>query len=211
MGKRRRTLLMSAMSIMLSVAMLVAGTYALFSDRVTIENHLVAGTLQVTLVRTKLEQRKLDSNGVVRSMAVDETRENFTNTTTDEKNIFGIGKNEVIAPSSSYKATMLITNGGNVAFDYSVKIKLGTSEGKLSDEALCKQVKVVVTNGTTEYSKYLSECDQEMTVFTGRVYAGGNQDEFSIKLVFENRTDNNSAQTTTAWFDLVVDATQAVD
>ena len=210
MGKRRRTLLIAAMSIMLSVAMLVAGTYALFSDSVTVENHLVAGTLQVTLVRTKLEQRKLDSNGVVKDLAADETRENFTNTTTDEKNIFGIGKNEVIAPSSSYKATMLITNGGTVAFDYIVRIKLGTSGDKQSDEDLCKQVKVVV-NGDTENARYLYECaDNDLEVLRGRIVAGGSQAIFTIQLIFENRSDNNNAQAQKAWFDLTVEALQAV-
>lgn len=208
MGKRRRTLLIAAMSIMLSVAMLIAGTYALFSDSVSVENHLIAGTLKVNLVRTKLEQRKLDSSGVVRNFAADETEEDFTHSTS--KNIFGMGNSELIAPSSSYKATMRITNGGNVAFDYYVRIKLGTTGDKQSDENLCKQVKVIV-NDDTENAKYLSECTDGLTVLTGRVAASGSQAVFSIKLVFENRSDNNDAQSEKAWFDLIVEAVQATD
>lgn len=208
MGKRRRTLLIAAMSIMLSVAMLVAGTYALFSDSVTVENHLVAGTLQVTLVRTKLEQRKLDADGVVKDLAADDNPEDFTHATT--KNIFGMEEGELIAPSSSYKATMRVTNGGTVAFDYIVRIKLGTSGDKQSDEDLCRQVKVVV-NGDTENARYLYECaDNDLEVLRGRIVAGGSQAIFTIQLIFENRSDNNNAQAQKAWFDLTVEALQAV-
>ncbi len=219
MGKRRRTLLLAALCIMLSVAMLVAGTYALFSDSVEVENHLIAGTLDVELWRTKLVKRKLDStDGVVKPVTESEEKVNFTNATS--KNVFGIdnAEYELIAPSSSYTATMLIKNKGDVAFDCYVKIKLSTDSAsnilssESNDVALRNQVRVVVTYGGTEvYSEYLSDYGTEGKSISVGTVLKGKEEEFSVQLIFENRDDNNSAQSGKAWFDLIVEATQHVE
>ena len=64
MGRSRlRTLLVTSVVIMLCAAMIVGGTYALFSDSVEVTNHLVAGTLKVKLERIDLEQWRLDEDG----------------------------------------------------------------------------------------------------------------------------------------------------
>lgn len=205
MGKRRRALLLASMSIMFCVAVLVAGTFALFSDRATITNHLEAGTLKVKLVRTKLECNRLDTDGIAKAVAADTTEKDFTSASTD--NVFGMSGSELIAPSSSYKATMYIANnGGTVAFDYKVKIVIGASDSQLAE-----QIKVIV-NGDTENAKYLSDyvAGNDYVVKSGLVKTDGslNGEEFSVKLVFENRSDNNAAQAKQARFDMIVEATQ---
>ena len=62
-SKRLKTLLVCALSIMLCVTAVAVGTYALFSDNVTVKNHLQAGTLKATLTRTLLEKSEIGTDG----------------------------------------------------------------------------------------------------------------------------------------------------
>ena len=69
-GKKLRTLLMCTLSIMLCMATVVVGTYALFTDKVTLNNHLQAGTLEISLVRTKLTKTELTADGYLETNTV---------------------------------------------------------------------------------------------------------------------------------------------
>ena len=55
MGTKTLTkLLMASLTLMLSVSVAVAGTFALFSDKTNVTNHLSAGTLKIGLERVEL-------------------------------------------------------------------------------------------------------------------------------------------------------------
>jgi len=58
---KKRSVLLSVMTLVLCLALVAGGTYALFSDQVTLTNHLEAGTLDITLTRTKLVTKSLDN------------------------------------------------------------------------------------------------------------------------------------------------------
>lgn len=141
MGRSRvRTLLMASITIMLCMALLVGGTYALWSDKVEVSNHLQAGTLKVKLVRTDLEQWRVDERGIVSKVTIsdDDKKADFTHDTVSkdaskyEKNVFGMDDNELIAPTSKYSATMRIekTDKTNIAFDYNVYIRLSADRSE---------------------------------------------------------------------------------
>ena len=49
MGKSIRAALLSAIIACLCLVLIIGGTYALFSDSVTVNNHLAAGKLKVGL------------------------------------------------------------------------------------------------------------------------------------------------------------------
>lgn len=220
MGRSRlRTLLVTSVVIMLCAAMIVGGTYALFSDSVEVTNHLVAGTLKVKLERIDLEQWRLDEDGIVKKAELSEAEKtgDFTRGTT--ANVFGMNETEAIAPSSKYSAKMRIANdGGSVAFDYKVYVTVDSSQSE-TDEELAKQIKVTVTdkNGVKRSEKTLWEC-ADFEVANGRVLIGeaeSEQDEFTVTVEFvnilspEDGNNNDLAQGKKAKFDLLVVATQA--
>ena len=51
MTKRKRSVLLSILTLVLCLSVVAAGTYALFTDDVTFEEHLNAGSLDITLIR----------------------------------------------------------------------------------------------------------------------------------------------------------------
>ena len=203
--KKLRALLSAALMIMLSVSIAVAGTFALFSDSVTVTNHLQAGTLKVGLERTNLTVRALDDDGVLQTT---------TNTNTisfaepNNSNIFDLN-NKLIAPGAYSEATMQIKNNGSVAFVYSVKIQL--KDG--SDEELASQVNVWVKIGNGEYVNKgtLSDFAPADYIVTAGNHVDKNATEsFMVKLEFPGADSNNEAQAKQADFDLIVFAEQYV-
>lgn len=208
MGKSKvRTLLTACVMIMLCAAMIVGGTYALWSDKVEVNNHLSAGMLKVSLQRTYLEKYTLGDD-MYMTKTTDDTIAPAT------ANIFGMG-NEVVVPTSYYAARLKLTNDGDVAINYEIKVVVKND----SDKELAKQVKVFIGEGeignvTYDEGKYLvTETDGNVTLtqFTiGNGFIDKNQTGkvFWVKIVFENRHDNNAAQNKRAEFDLLVTATQ---
>lgn len=202
MGKSKiRTLLTASVMIMLCAATIVGGTYALWSDNTTAETHLSAGNLEVELKRTGLSKTYLDTDGYLKT----ETLQNTVDFTSDtDENVFGIGDSEMLVPGSEYSAKLELKNVGDVAFDYTVKIKL-----KSETNALAEQLKVYV-NGEAKGSLSALIGDG-VTVFLGAMAANDAADEFTVKIVFENsdnKVEQNNAQNCMASFDLFVEATQ---
>ena len=210
--------MMASTMIMLSTALLVGGTYALWSSDVTLNNHLQAGTLNVKLVRTELVQNRLDANdGIVKEKVVQKATDepvDFTFGTTE--NVFGMDSEELIVPTSKYSATMCIANdGGSVSFDYNVYLKLGAE----TDEELAKQLKVTITeqNGNQK-SEFLSSLDKKYEIASGKVMvreAENARSFFNVTIEFVDdqsegvQFDNNEAKGLKANIDLYVEAVQA--
>lgn len=214
--KKKRVLLISCSVIMLCICIIAGMSYALFTDSVSVGNHLQAGNLNVTLTRTNLEYSVLDDGG---ELDVTKVEEDLDLTTSTANNVFGIDSTDIrIVPGSYFDADLEIKNAGNTAFTYSISIKL------LGDSTnLAEQLKVIVTrpDGTTT-EKMLSELASGLSIDTGKMKVGEDAQSFSVRVEFiddvdynkdltddDEKMNNNAAQNDSAVFDLIVTAVQA--
>ena len=207
--KRLRVLVLACATILVCLALIIAGTYALFSDSTKITNHLEAGTLDLTLTRISYSSKYLNDQGLLETR----TGGTYDFSNPSSQNVFGLEAGAKLAPRSELSATLRISNEktkSNVAFDYWVDIVGG---GKL-DPVFADQLLVTVTKGgETVDSFYLDELG------TGRVLGGttglglvkvGESQEFTVIIQFVDRssTENNKAMALEADFDIVVRAVQ---
>lgn len=213
MTKRMKTLMLSGMTIVLCVMIMVAGSFALFTQNSKNTTHLVAGELNAKLERVALTTTKLNSKGYLvteEEQTSQDTPVDFTGETTD--NVFGLEDGELIVPCTVLSATMQLSNDGDVAFGYYIAIV--AHEGYETTE-LAKQIKVSVTDaGGNELaaSQYLSD---GLTIGSNTdfiaVVENNQTATFTVTITFEDRTDNNKAQNAETIFDLLVYATQETD
>lgn len=217
MTTRKRSVLLSVLTLVLCLALVASGTYALFSDQVTLTNHLQAGTLDITLVRTTLTTESLnpDNGFLVKtenpadidfSEPADPNDPNAKN-----KNIFDITEGTLIVPGCWYSAEMQITNNSDVAFGYWLEIVFDDKDNL----ALADQLLVTVTTVDGVKSDELSEIDQ----FIGEekdpigILAKKGTNLFTIRVDFKDLDDsiNNQAKGQGLKFDVVVHAVQITE
>lgn len=219
MASSKRVLLVSASMVLLCLCIMVGATYALFTDSATIHNHLTAGELNIKLERTALEYTVLDSEG--RNVVITKTgSDDFSDTTLEEANIFGLLDDRLIAPGNYAKATLVVSNEGTVAFDYVVYVNL---ESQLNDLADQLQVMVFDENdqqvGETMFLKDIGMAtnnDLGYPVFSGESIGASDSDTFTIQITFYDDTNsdydrenpNNDAENLQVMFDLIIDAVQ---
>lgn len=197
---RKRTLLISGSVILLCLTVITGMTLALFSDDEAVQNHLKAGDLDITLVRTKLTSTYLTERGFLDTIT-DTKVKDFTNSTNE--NVFALDE-ALIVPGSKYVAEMQVSNHSDVAFGYWVEIVYTGA----ADIDLAEQIKVTVN---TAESKRLNQglmvgSEQDPI----KVLAVGEANEFTVTVEFldlENEV-NNMAQGDSVTFDLVVHAVQ---
>lgn len=206
---KARVVLYICIALFLATSVGVGMSYALFTDSVEVQNHLEAGTLDVTLKRTSLEYTLLNEEGYLET----KTEGELDLTKATEKNVFGLdAATTKIVPTSYFDAKLAIGNNGNVAFDYSVEIKLIT-ENEEEANALAKQLKVTITNdaGDVVAEYMLSDLygTANCEVKAGHMKANETEHTFGVKVEFVNSDANNDAKSQTARFDLFVTATQA--
>ncbi|MBQ3493763.1 MAG: hypothetical protein IJA88_06615 [Clostridia bacterium] len=196
MVKKIKMLFLSCLTIMLCISAIAVGTYALFSQEVTLTNHLQAANLGFKLERTYIEKT---IGGVVQT-PVDETANptDFTNATTE--NIFGLTQNDYVVPTDSLTVTLKLTNTGNIAFKYWVKLDNFVGEQSFRDQLSIELLKEDGTayDGGTETNPII-------------VQAGATALTFKVKVTFEDLITNNSVMNKSVSFDLVVSAVQLVD
>lgn len=212
MGRKRvRTLLLAGLTIMLCMALLVGGTYALWSKKVSVTNHLVAGNLDLELKRIALSKNMLDNetgymtgNKVIQS----EEDEPVDLTTGSGVNVFGIEEGELVVPTSSYEATLKLTNNGSVAFTYQIIIKLIEV-----DEKLAEQLMVSVDGVEKGYLSTFNAQDGQVVVASA--VEKGQETTFRVKVEFKDDAAegvtgivNNEAMEQEVEFDLIVKAVQ---
>lgn len=205
--KKLRALLSAALMLMLSVSIAVAGTYALFSDNVTVTNHLQAGTLELGLVRTKLVKCVPDATTGMPTETEDTNEKDFSAVTSE--NVFGVADGEMIAPASWYEVEMSVKNKGSIAFNYKVAIKLNAAT-TAENLAFAEQLTVYV-NGADE-GVLLSECTDEngkLIISDKLVQKSTTDEKFTVKIVFNNAA-GNATQGKEVGFDLIVMAEQYV-
>jgi uncharacterized protein (TIGR02452 family) len=102
------------------VTLIAGGTYALFSDQVTLTTHLKAGTLDITLHRVNLKTLVLDNDTGYLTDKTSTEIVDFSRPT--NRNVFDIDSNHKIVPGCTYDATLKLTNSTDVAFLYWVEI-----------------------------------------------------------------------------------------
>ena len=204
MTKASKKLLLAFMTIAVCLALLVTGTYALFSTQVGVENHLVAGNLSVTLVRDKLVTVSLGENGHL-TRTTDEGDKDFTNAT--KENLFGIEEGVKIAPDCSFTADMVLTNSGSVAISYWIEIKLEGTANELAEQLLVTVASkdVPVKEVGKSLKDGLTLGSEEDGVGIVEVKSSAN---FSVTVEFQDLDTNNDAQGQEVTFDLIVHAIQ---
>lgn len=221
MTTKQRSILLAVMTLVLCLALVAGGTYALFSDDVTLKNHLKAGTLDVTLERTKLSVHELnpDTGFINKDPIVDDEDVDFSDPVTDMEdpkfvNVFGITKDTLIAPGCKYTAEMRLTNNTDVAFGYWLEIVFDDKENL----ELADQLYVTVTTGEGDDAVTVAQGFLSTFSTTGEIGAkGSNLDvlaknttsTFTITVEFDSDDDvNNDAKNQSLGFDLVVHAVQ---
>lgn len=214
--KKRSIVTIACLSIVLCVALIAGGTYALFSGKTSVTNHLRSGNLTLKLERVGLTKYAYDE-------ASGEYKENvYTNgdayvdfSQATEKNVFDIARSEVIAPGVWYEATMRISKDNtNVPFAYKIIVKLNGSKGEDGkDNAFASQLRIYVDGAPKGYlSDYVTaEGGNEISVSSGTIGLTEGSKEFKVKLLFDPTADNNAVMNSTADFDLIVEATQGID
>lgn len=204
MSKRSRIILLSCITVLCCVALMVGGTFALFTYNRSVTNHLQAGKLTATLTRTKLETVTLDgSTGELKSRTSTETVD-FTAESTG--NVFGLTDGDRVAPGCKYAATMKLANTGTVAFVYWIEIDLKAGDSELTEQL---QLTVSVTDGESKTTLLSAEPD-EVTGSAAEPLGTiliGKDSEFTVTLEFKSEAEN-AAQSKSANFDLIVHAQQ---
>ena len=207
MTKRKRSVLLSFVTLMLCSALVVGGSYALFSDQVTLTTHLKAGTLDITLERTDLVSRSLDySTGFLTDTHNPEVVD-FSRPT--ERNVFDFGIADRIVPGCRYAATMKITNNTDVAFAYWVQIINRDGDAEIFAEQLL--ITVTTKDGNVVdglVSDGLLVGSQANPI---GVMAKTASEDFIITLEFLDLPSNNLAKSQSLNFDIVVHAVQVVE
>ena len=216
MTTKKRSVLMSIMTLVLCLSLIAGGTYALFSDQVTLTNHLEAGTLDITLTRTNLVTTSLnaDTGFLVKtenpedidfSKPADPNDPNAKN-----KNVFDITEGVIIVPGCQYSAEMQIANNSDVAFGYWLEIVFDDTV----DLTLASQLKITVT--TVDQQKSISGLLSESAGLIGEedspigVLAKTGSALFTITVEFcdLDHSVNNNAMAKSFDFDVVVHAVQ---
>ncbi len=222
MGVKLRVILVAVVTMLLCVALIAFGTYALFTDQKKLVGHLQAGTLKIELWRTNLTYCSLGADGYEYENNNPEDI-NFTEAT--DRNLFDLQSDTVIAPGCYYEATLEIRNAGTVAFAWWLEFKLSGEASKLSE-----QIEVTVTQCNQDGTELKDESGAAVFQRNGRLSEGtivGSETDpvghfaisgnnlvatFKVKIEFKNLDDdgsiNNLAQDAETAFDLIVNAVQ---
>lgn len=206
MTKKNRTILLSVMTAVLCLALMAAGTYALFSDSVTLTNHMEAGTLDITLTRNYLRTKTYNSG--VGDLWETEQKEKIDFSGPTKRNVFDITNETLMIPGCYYFAEMQIDNKSDVAFGYWFEIVFENKD----KHALAEQLLVTVKTAKGESSARLSESvgtigDESAPV---GILAVGDSALFTIEVEFLSLSSeaNNAAKGQSLNFDVIVHAVQ---
>lgn len=205
MTKKLRAIVLSCITILVCVATMAVGTFALFTDTINVHNHLQAGSLSAKLERTLLKSKV---GGVVR--ADNNTLVDFTETDTATENFFEISDSDYIVPTDYFEATVKLTNTSDIAFMYTIKFVLnGTvvnNQTPAENAALVSQLKLIVdgtevTSGAVAASELANGASKTIVVRVEfKNYIGENGDP----------QNNNDAQGGEVDFDIIFECVQKV-
>ena len=220
MTTKKRSILLTVLTLMLCVALIAGGTYALFSDKVTLQNHMQAGELDVKLYRAKLVAKALNpATGLLTSGTPDTTIIDFSNPENNGVNVFGLTENDKIVPECVYTADMLIKNETDVAFGYWIELVFDSSLYTGNNAELANQLEVTVTvtdeNGEakrlTDSAAVFGSDTAPIGILTKEVGKDEATFTISVKFVGLDHAVNNKAQGGEIYFDIVVHAVQVTE
>lgn len=211
MVKSKRIIMVASLVIALCFTVVAGATFALFSGDTTINTHLVAGSLDIGLVRENGSKTTLDpTTGYLKKTEL--SRVDFSGETAST--VFGVEDGELAAPGSVFEANLGLTNKGSVAFSYKVFIELKDENAS----ELAKQLKVYFkAEGESEYTDlgFLSALESSedkrlVLIQNAEMAKNAPATAFSVKVEFVNlgNVKNNAAMGTVVNFDLIVEAAQ---
>lgn len=219
MAKVVRRVALAIVALALAVALAIAGSYALFTDTITVSHHLQAGTLKATLTRKTLVGNQIGTSGYLADYE-GEKDVDFSGET--NKNMFDL-ETELIVPGMYREAAMELSNGGNVAFAYWIEIVL-TTPTNAQDVALSEQLQITVK--TENEGAGMSLTDQPIQNNGEKITIGSQENPvgtvelstsqtFSVKVAFKDYgaeldNANNDAKNGELQFDMIVYAVQVV-
>ena len=209
--KTKRALLVSCAVILLCIIITVGTTWTLFTDEVTVNNHLQAGTLDITLTRTKLTETGLDEEGFLVERVVDTEPVVFSDPKNDNRNLFDLDEQSRIVPGYKATATIKISNHSDVAFCYWLRVKFKQE----SSYELQNQIQITVAGDQTKTARLSEGLEYGSMVAPIGVVPVGSSMEFTVDLEFLDDLKegisgitNDFAQGEALDFDLVVYAVQ---
>ncbi len=217
-----KALLTTLAMLCVSAALIIGGTYALFTDTVSINNRLSAGNLEVGLVRVSYQEHVLSKNGMMATSALDITEVDLTKS---EQPLFQVVN---AVPTSWYQTTVRVSNLGSTAFDYGMRIIWAPNSDPLdNDHLLAEQIRITVASHKIadadrdgimtldgEDMNYVSFTLKEASlrdISLGYLLKNAGDDSFTVKAEFVDSGNNNAAMLATLTFDLQVYATQKVE
>lgn len=219
-NKSFHSILAAFIIVLLCSAMIVTGTYALFTDSFSQKTVLKAGTMKIRLLRTNLEYTELNAQGLFETKTDDRDlvyAQPEGNETISNENVFGIKDNTLLIPTSRYTATMRLENKSDVAFKYYLSIEgLGDNAKNHFSDKLTIIVDTNLTNnaegeagGETKTTVSAAETlIGDASAPIGTVIINGSA-EFTVTVIFESDA-TNLAQAQEAHFNLNVHAVQVV-
>ena len=217
MTKGIKSIAFALIALLLSMTLLIAGTYALFSDSATMKTHLQAGTLDAQLLRKGYKTQLLGANGYMQTEThTDNPYLDVSKLPTDPKasdyvNVFGMDVTDRIAPTATLSADMQIKNNGSVAFIYEISISPVAGYGA----DLLDQLSLTLTVDGNVYTAQAGQLvlkgtpDNEGKVPADWHVSAGQAKDFTVTVTFADQADNNDAQDQMVVFDLTVTAVQA--
>lgn len=221
MTKKTKTLLLSTMTLMLCVLLISTATFALYSQRTTISNHLEAGSLTVGLWRTGIKQNTLNDQGYLEEISRvsgektpsgKDVWQDFTGGVND--NFFGLTEEnlEAVVPGTWFESTLKIANGGDVAFRYDV-----TFEGVNGTEDLLREIDVIVTpcdeNGNATgkpLTKTMYALSKDGQTISYLMEKDATEQYLTVRVAFRQSITTQLDEGGVS-FDLVIVATQSID
>ncbi len=211
MDRRGKTLLLSILTLCICTALVVGGTFALFTGEANVNNHLQAGNLKVGLYRTAYTENALNSDGYLVTTVVqrqdNERNESDMNLTDEETEWLFSVSNAV--PQSYYEADLDVVNEGSVAFDYGMRIVMTSGE----ETALADQIRITVTYGDGQTKSFILSTYAANDVNLG-ILTTEQSDRFTVRAEFVDDNDeefvNNDAMDEAVKFYVQVYATQRV-
>ena len=215
MSKRVRVITLSCVTVLCCIAIIIAGTFALFTDDVQVTNHLQAGNLKVRLTRNSYTNLLLNEQGLLGEVA-DNTDMDFTGE--NPNNIFGLEANAKLVPGCVLEATFTLENIGDVALNYYLQFTLNLQDEEVAN-ALAEQLELTITIGadnelTPVKLSALGEDNTWQTDTLAQILSNSSG-KFTVKLEFVNITEgdiqNNLAQGQQVAVDMYVHAVQAID
>lgn len=203
----KRGILLSVMTAVLCISLVAGGSYALFSESVTVTNHLHAGTMDITLIRTDLNTVTLDPTTGLLVKVQNGEDVDFSDPTA--RSVFDMTDQTLLVPGSFYGAEMQIANHSDVSFGYWLEIVFDDEEAT----ALADQLQVTVTSAAGTKKAILSESAGEIGSASAPigVLVKGEAALFTVSVEFLDLTgENDAAKSQNLFFDVIVHAVQSV-